>query len=222
MFPESSDKIFCKNKKEYVSNLDQSCDKKIDNDQDHNEISGEKSCSVIDNKISCNFNQITATKIEDGTSTTSTIKEKHYSQLIELENFEVVENKDPFDCLICLENISPGGGVILKECLHQFCKKCLEYTIQFNDEAVVKCPFMDENYSCDGIIQDREIKSLVDSNIYEKYLMKSLEVAKNRIDKTYLCKTLDCKGWCIYDDGAVEFKCPICLSVNCLSCKVIT
>ena len=33
------------------------------------------------------------------------------------------ENCEPFDCDICLEeNIPPTKGVILKECLHTFCK----------------------------------------------------------------------------------------------------
>ncbi len=40
-----------------------------------------------------------------------------------LYNLELNENIEPFDCDICMEQkIPPKEGVILKECLHVFCK----------------------------------------------------------------------------------------------------
>lgn len=47
---------------------------------------------------------------------------KNYQALIDAEDAEVVTNKEEFDCLICYVPTEPGEGVILRECLHQFCK----------------------------------------------------------------------------------------------------
>ena len=46
-----------------------------------------------------------------------------YNELATLAFLEINENTEPFDCDICLEkDIPPREGVILKECLHLFCK----------------------------------------------------------------------------------------------------
>ena len=39
------------------------------------------------------------------------------------ENQELTENLTIINCVICMENeVNPHQGVILKECLHSFCK----------------------------------------------------------------------------------------------------
>ena len=47
---------------------------------------------------------------------------QNYQALIQAEDAEVVTNKEEFDCAICIAPTVPGDGVILRECLHQFCK----------------------------------------------------------------------------------------------------
>ena len=49
-----------------------------------------------------------------------------YLQLVNLDNKDLVENREPFECVVCFMEIAPGEGVTLRECLHQFCKICLE------------------------------------------------------------------------------------------------
>ena len=41
-----------------------------------------------------------------------------------------------------------------------FCRPCLKGTIQNAETAVVKCPYTDQDYSCDMQLLDREIKSV--------------------------------------------------------------
>lgn len=147
-------------------------------------------------------------------------KDEHYLQLLNLDNADLVENTKIFECLICLTEIQPHEGVVLRECLHQFCKPCLSYTIEFTDEAEVKCPYRDNDYSCDISLQDREIKALVTPVLYEQFLAKSVAQAENKIDKSFHCKTPDCPGWCIFEDNVNEFKCPVCQKTNCLTCQV--
>ena len=44
-------------------------------------------------------------------------------------------------------------------------RPCLKGTIQNAETAVVKCPYTDQDYSCDMQLLDREIKSVQITNI---------------------------------------------------------
>ena len=35
---------------------------------------------------------------------------------------DYIENTENFQCLICYEDVEIGEGVMLRECLHNFCK----------------------------------------------------------------------------------------------------
>ncbi|GJQ82784.1 hypothetical protein Trydic_g13487 [Trypoxylus dichotomus] len=142
-------------------------------------------------------------------------------QLLDLDNGDLVANTEAFECMVCLMEIGTGDGVTLRECLHQFCKQCLAYTIEFTDDAEIKCPYRDDQYSCDIALQDREVKALVAPNIYDQYLARSVTQVENKIEKSFHCKTPDCKGWCIFEDNVNEFRCPVCLKLNCLTCQAI-
>ncbi|KAJ6648215.1 RanBP-type and C3HC4-type zinc finger-containing protein 1 [Pseudolycoriella hygida] len=146
---------------------------------------------------------------------------KHYNELLSLDTADVVPNAEPFECPVCFMKFGAKDGVVLRDCLHVFCRECIINTIKYNEEAEVKCPYLDAEYSCDSIIQEREIKSLVSKDIYEQHLAISLRVAENRTENAYHCKTPNCKGWCIFEDNVNEFKCPICKMLNCLTCTVI-
>lgn len=151
-------------------------------------------------------------------STTNT--SKNYTEILNLDSTDVVPNSEPFECPVCFMKFGANEGVILRDCLHIFCRECIINTVKYNDEAEVKCPYMDAEYSCDSIIQEREIKSLVSKDIYERHLAISLRVAENRMENAYHCKTPNCKGWCVFEDNVNEFKCPICRILNCLTCNV--
>lgn len=150
------------------------------------------------------------------------IKDQTYRQLMDLDNTDLVENTEPFECVVCFLEVPPHDGVTLRECLHQFCKACLSNTVEFSEEAEVKCPYMDDDYTCNLALQDREIKALVTPQVYEQHLAKSVAQAENKIDKSFHCKTPDCKGWCIFEDNVNEFRCPVCKKTNCLTCQVRT
>ncbi|RZC31943.1 uncharacterized protein BDFB_000628 [Asbolus verrucosus] len=144
-----------------------------------------------------------------------------YLQLVNLDNTDLVENREAFECVVCFMEIPPGEGVTLRECLHQFCKMCLAHTVEYTEDAEIKCPYRDDQYSCNIALQDREIKALVTPQVYEHYLAKSVAEAENKIGKSFHCKTPDCKGWCIFEDNVNEFRCPVCRKVNCLTCQAI-
>ncbi|KAI8759279.1 ranBP-type and C3HC4-type zinc finger-containing protein 1 [Biomphalaria glabrata] len=141
--------------------------------------------------------------------------------LMEMDDQDLVSNVDCFECPICFDEIDEGDGIVLRECLHSFCKPCLLEAVRHTEDAIVKCPYQDNVYSCQSVLQEREIKALVPVDIFERFLQRGLDQAESRMTNAYHCKTADCHGWCIYEDLVNFFKCPVCEKENCLTCKAI-
>lgn len=142
--------------------------------------------------------------------------------LLELENHDYVENQSVFNCAICLTDVEPGSGIILKNCLHEYCKNCLGRHIEASEDLEVPCPYVAEGGTrCEGYLQDRELRSLVDERVYAAHLVKSIERAEASIKNSFHCKTPDCRGWAEIGEFVTDFRCPVCSKVNCVKCKVI-
>lgn len=158
------------------------------------------------------------------TTTTKKMKEasNHYMELLSLDDLnDVAVNADAFECAVCFVDYEPTEGVVLRNCLHTFCKECIRNTIIYSEEAEVKCPYIDAKYTCECTLQDREIKALLTKAEHDEHLAKSLRVAENQIENSFHCRTPNCAGWCIYEDNVNQYKCAICSLVNCLTCRVI-
>ena len=67
---------------------------------------------------------------------------------------------------------------------------CLAATIEHSDAPKVKCPFKDEDYSCDMDMLEREIKALVTPAVLEKHQKKSVKEAEANIKNAYHCKVV--------------------------------
>ncbi|CRL04381.1 CLUMA_CG017472, isoform A [Clunio marinus] len=137
--------------------------------------------------------------------------------LMNEETLKYFENYEAFECGICMDNIDIGYGVMLKNCLHKFCKECITGSIVNSDEYQVKC----SEIECKAFLQDCEIRSLVTPEDYEKHLEKSLKVFESTSQNVYHCKTPDCRGFIEVDRHLRGFPCPVCMRVNCISCKTI-
>lgn len=148
-------------------------------------------------------------------------QEGNYLQHVQLEQRSLVLNAEPAECPVCYAALAPGEAVVLRECLHTFCRECLQGTIRNSQEAEVSCPFIDDTYSCPGKLLEREIRALLSPEDYQRFLDLSISIAENRSAFSYHCKTPDCKGWCFFEDDVNEFTCPVCFHVNCLLCKAI-
>ncbi|XP_060632016.2 sharpin isoform X2 [Anolis sagrei] len=146
---------------------------------------------------------------------------RNFQQLRRLDAEALVPNQEAIECRICYMEADPGQGVLLRECLHSFCRDCLRQLINCTEEPQVPCPFRDDSYACGSHLQDREIRALVSWDEYERFLERRLAVAESRAQNSYHCQTVDCLGWCIYEDDVNEFRCPICWALNCLVCKAI-
>uniref|UniRef100_A0A3P9LA94 RanBP-type and C3HC4-type zinc finger-containing protein 1 n=1 Tax=Oryzias latipes TaxID=8090 RepID=A0A3P9LA94_ORYLA len=148
-------------------------------------------------------------------------RRENFARLVMMDGQDLVPNPDPVDCRICYMDLPSGQGVLLRECLHCFCRECLRSVIMLSEEPEVSCPYRDDAYSCDGVLQEREIKALVSAEEYERWLQRGLSMAESRCEGSYHCATPDCLGWCVYEDTVNVFHCPVCRKHNCLVCKAI-
>eukprot|EP00092_Neocalanus_flemingeri_P014251 GFUD01015371.1.p1 GENE.GFUD01015371.1~~GFUD01015371.1.p1 ORF type:complete len:1944 (+),score=429.50 GFUD01015371.1:197-5833(+) len=148
-------------------------------------------------------------------------KKNAFEAYKQLENLDIIPNAENFECTVCFLDTEPGDGVVLRECLHTFCKICLAASIEHSDTPKVKCPFKDDNYSCDMELLEREIKALVTPAILEKHQKKSVNEAAATIQNAFHCKTPDCAGWTVIEDNVNIFKCQVCKRTNCITCQAI-
>uniref|UniRef100_A0A8C2CMZ6 Heme-oxidized IRP2 ubiquitin ligase 1 homolog n=1 Tax=Cyprinus carpio TaxID=7962 RepID=A0A8C2CMZ6_CYPCA len=148
-------------------------------------------------------------------------RRENYARLVQMDGQDLVPNPERVECRICYVELEPGEGVLLRECLHCFCKECLRSVILMSEDPQVACPYRDEAYACDCILQEREIRALVSVDDYERWLQRGLSVAESRCEGSYHCATADCPGWCVYEDTVNTFHCPVCKKHNCLLCKAI-
>ncbi|XP_020280422.1 uncharacterized protein LOC109853085 [Pseudomyrmex gracilis] len=156
------------------------------------------------------------------TEDTSKNVKMSYEELISLEDWDVIPNSESIECPICFVTYGPCEGVILRDCLHMFCRACIVNTIAYCEGPEVKCPYRDAKYTCESTLQEREIKALVEPEVYQQHLAKSIAQAENNAgNKAFHCKTPDCPGWCIYDDDVNNFLCPVCQANNCLTCRAV-
>ncbi|XP_067294835.1 ranBP-type and C3HC4-type zinc finger-containing protein 1 [Pseudorasbora parva] len=148
-------------------------------------------------------------------------RRENFARLVQMDGQDLVPNPERVECRICYVELESGEGVLLRECLHCFCKECLRSVILMSEDPQVACPYRDESYACDCILQEREIRALVSVDDYERWLQRGLSVAESRCEGSYHCATADCPGWCVYEDTVNTFNCPVCKKHNCLLCKAI-
>ncbi|XP_056341793.1 sharpin isoform X2 [Oenanthe melanoleuca] len=148
-------------------------------------------------------------------------RQRNFQQLLRAEEAELVPNPEPLECGICLQGVPAGRGVLLRDCLHSFCRECLRQVITFSEEPVVACPFRDVTYACGSHLQEREIRALLSPEEHARFLARGLALAERRSRDSFHCRGRDCPGWCFIEDALNEFRCPVCGALNCLLCKAI-
>ncbi|CAK1550078.1 unnamed protein product [Leptosia nina] len=140
-----------------------------------------------------------------------------YKELIKLEQQALIFTTENLECPICMEVCATGNGVVLRECLHSFCKECVCDVVRHCEEATVYCPAI----GCSGVLQDREIRALLSNNEYEKWLARSLAAAESGTRNAFHCRTPDCSGWTFCETGVRMFPCPVCKKKNCIPCQIV-
>lgn len=150
------------------------------------------------------------------------LQDENYDKHCRVDEHNPIENERSFTCLLCSVEIAPLCGIILRECLHEFCKRCMVKYIKDLTTAEAKCPHPN---SCCGLILDKEILSL-DEEIYKDHTGRSLSEYGNRCRDVVLCWNVKCQKVVGFNDLAPhcdigERVCPHCDMRNCKRCKVV-
>lgn len=74
-----------------------------------------KSCSDIEIPVLVSNSEILEDVIEKE-------KPRTYLELVELDDVNCVTNTEVFECPVCFLDIGVGEGIVLRDCLHTFCK----------------------------------------------------------------------------------------------------
>ncbi|XP_054472714.1 ranBP-type and C3HC4-type zinc finger-containing protein 1 [Anoplopoma fimbria] len=143
-------------------------------------------------------------------------RDRNFLNLLATEDQNLIPNATEADCPICFSHLEEEEGVVLRECLHTFCRDCLKATIVNSHDAEVPCP---EN--CESKLLDREIQALLTEEEHQRFLELRLSIAESRSEHSFHCQTPNCRGWCIYEDEVNEFNCELCKETNCILCRAI-
>ncbi|UYV84293.1 RBCK1 [Cordylochernes scorpioides] len=101
-------------------------------------------------------------------------------------------------------------------------RECLVGAIVHSEDAEVKCMFRDDFFSCNGKIQQREVKAVLNEEQFEAHLAKTLTALERELTNSFHCRTADCPGWCeVADPNVNTFPCPVCRHTNCLTCSAV-
>lgn len=84
----------------------------------------------------------------------------------------LIENYEDFNCVLCKKLVKKGQGVVLKECVHSFCRPCLIGVIDRvpSGKIRVDCPNVPE--ICESFISMEEIRALIGDDNFEEFARK--------------------------------------------------
>lgn len=126
------------------------------------------------------------------------------NELINLAKDPLVMNIEEVNCQMCKRELVRGQAVVLKDCLHPFCRRCLVHALENNETAVMTCPSL--SVKCEGEIRDEEVKALLTEEAYEKYTHEQLA----RLD---IFELEEAHANLDYVETKLGFKCNICLEM---------
>ncbi|KAJ8303511.1 hypothetical protein KUTeg_019907 [Tegillarca granosa] len=164
---------------------------------------------------------------------------ENFRQLLAAEDQHLVTNTEEFDCPICFDIIEPGEGVILRECLHAFCKSlstaesqaansfhcktpdCRGWCIYEDLENFFKCPVckhencltckaIHEGMNCKQYQEDLKIRA---SN--DKAAKRTQEMLQNMVKEGEAMHCPKCQVIVQKKDGCDWIKCSICKTEIC-------
>lgn len=102
--------------------------------------------------------------------------EQEYEILQRFDEFAYVRNVEEFKCSMCLKMIAPLEGIVLRECIHEFCTQCLFEYICTVDKITVKCPYKSDAYNCNEFVQHRDLRAILPEIQFNSLLDDSIRV----------------------------------------------
>jgi len=135
-----------------------------------------------------------------------------------MESLNLVPNNEIFTCSLCTTKVSKGVGIQLRICYHMFCKDCLRKFVINSETVPITCP----EKPCKAKLEDREINGILNDKEFKMYFEKSISQAQCKLSNVFHCKYPDCAYYGIIEDPKMKnFTCPLCKSINCVSCATV-
>jgi len=140
------------------------------------------------------------------------------------EGFKVgyVVPEHPGNCPICCDDeVPPENLYIFGQCLHQYCKECLQgyYANKINENKIadIACPFP----SCSTIIEYHQIQDVVDPVLFAKYEEFAFLASLNADPTVKWCPRAGCGNAIIGDPDNPRSECtnPSCRFEFCFLCS---
>lgn len=130
-------------------------------------------------------------------------------------------------CAICLEDIYADQMFLIRDCLHSYCFSCLSKHVQFKllQGMLPKCPYE----KCESELKIESCKTFLTPELFDIMSKRVKEASIPVAEKIYCpyptCSTLfskaELQGYTIgVIEGLVARKCPKCLGIFCINCKV--
>lgn len=147
------------------------------------------------------------------------LQDENYDDHCKMYERNPIENDEVFTCPLCSRSTKPHDGIILRECSHIFCKRCLERHIRDSKAAEVACPGSSGQTPCFGIILDKEIQTFGED---VRRLCADRSLSEYKEQNRYALTCGSCSKL-IVDDGCQKpfFTCPYCEKKNCRKCRVV-
>jgi len=133
----------------------------------------------------------------------------------------VQKNEEAVECAICCDDASPGQAIILGQCSHTFCIKCLKShinTCMNSGTTLIGCPAQ-----CGAEISQAELREVVGMDYFQKIDRRALERVVELDPSLHFCPTADCSNivcWTGEEDGLPICNCNLCNRSSCLVCGV--
>ncbi|XP_055599780.1 ranBP-type and C3HC4-type zinc finger-containing protein 1-like [Uranotaenia lowii] len=132
-------------------------------------------------------------------------------ELLETEN-DLVPNLESSECNICSKVLTPKEGIVLKNCLHSYCKECLKASVMQTCPPSICCPYPNGRFECIGTMIDTELQKLLGPYDYQQFTLRQLEnlakepreLSKDDMDKLLVLTDMSL----VPNEDA--FDCPIC------------
>ncbi|OMJ68162.1 hypothetical protein SteCoe_34467 [Stentor coeruleus] len=152
---------------------------------------------------------------------------KDFYKSVYEENFEEILNKaydeivPNFTCTICHNNYKISDSIIL-QCNHRYCQNCFKDYLKYkiNEGKVSKedlaCP------ECNLPIPNYYIKKIVDSEVFTKYELFSIERWTPKLqygEIFFSCNGVNCNYKIVLSKSFEEIECPNCRKICCPKCK---
>lgn len=140
-----------------------------------------------------------------------------YKQIINNTIQNINDNIDLNVCNICFCDLNNRNLLIIEQCNHFYCKKCIKYYLEseiINRNCEIKCP----NFNCKNQFLFYQIFNIIDISLKSKYDSLLFSNCIINSDDMIYCPKNYCGNICIKNECSNKVNCMNCHNQFCFVC----